>query len=118
MKYLKEYYSFIIESVLNAETFKAICLQKYGKLYNYSYVDFKNLDTPVRIICTKHGTPFNVTPREHIKGKGCPECNELNLPDKVSRQIGYDTSTSSNHTHKRNHYVKKPRTIPNTIRKN
>ncbi len=118
MKYLKEYFMFIIESmVLNADSFKQICKQKYGKLYNYSNIVWQGLDKPVRIICTTHGTPFNVTPRLHLKGEGCPECKALDLPSKVSNQQGYDSITSPLHTHKRNHYVKKPRTVPYTGRK-
>lgn len=119
MKYIKEYYTFIIEAtVLNAETFKLLCKAKFGKLYDYSYVDFKGLDEPVRIICKTHGTPFNATPRAHLKGQGCPECKDIDLPNKIAKQVGYDTLTSPEHTHGRKHYANKPRTIPNTIRKN
>ena len=119
MKYLKEFFTFILENtVLNADTFKQICKQKYGKLYDYTKVVWNGLNNPVRIICTKHGTPFNVSPKEHLNGKGCPECKILDLPNKVANQRGYDPITSPEHTHGRLHYVKKPRTVPHTIRKN
>ncbi len=115
MKYLKKYEEFILESkILDGATFKQLCRQKYGKLYNYSDVVYKGLDAPVRIICNAHGTPFNVTP----KGKGCPECKSIDLPNKIIKQQGYDTLTSPEHTHGRFHYVKKPRIIPNLIRRN
>ena len=44
-----------------------------GDYYIYTEVDFKNMDTPVCIICPKHGK-FWQKPSKHLKGHGCPEC--------------------------------------------
>lgn len=41
--------------------------------YDYSLVDYKNTDTKVKIICSRHGT-FEQTPYNHLKGCGCPAC--------------------------------------------
>ena len=43
--------------------------------YDYSYVEYKNTDTKVKIICPEHGE-FYQTPHHHLKGIGCPECGK------------------------------------------
>lgn len=45
----------------------------YGNLYDLSLVDYKNIDTKVKIICPKHGEVF-VTPYVFLKKHGCPLC--------------------------------------------
>lgn len=42
--------------------------------YDYSLVDYKNIETPVIIICPEHGK-FEQRPTNHIKGAGCSKCN-------------------------------------------
>ena len=41
--------------------------------YDYSLVNYKNLETKVKIICPIHGT-FQQTPASHMSGRGCPKC--------------------------------------------
>jgi hypothetical protein len=41
--------------------------------YDYSKVLYKNLTTPVTIICQIHGD-FDQCPRDHLQGCGCPKC--------------------------------------------
>jgi len=41
--------------------------------YSYSEVKYENQKTPVMIKCKKHGF-FEMTPLNHLKGKGCPHC--------------------------------------------
>ena len=43
--------------------------------YNYSSVNFVNLDSKVKIICPKHGI-FEQTPSCHLGDRGCPMCHE------------------------------------------
>ena len=43
--------------------------------YDYSLVDYQNTNSKVTIICPKHGE-FTQAPRPHLKGQGCPMCNE------------------------------------------
>ncbi len=52
------------------ERFKKI----HGDKFDYSLVDYNNLDTKVKIICPVHGE-FEQTPRNHIKGNDCFECS-------------------------------------------
>ena len=42
--------------------------------YNYSKVNYVNMNTDVIIICPKHGE-FPQTPRDHLSGCGCLKCN-------------------------------------------
>ncbi len=44
------------------------------ELYQYGLVDFKDDNSNVQIICLRHGI-FELTPKEHIKGKKCPRCS-------------------------------------------
>jgi hypothetical protein len=36
---------------------------------------YLDLDTKVIIICKEHGE-FEVTPRNHLAGQGCPDCSD------------------------------------------
>lgn len=46
----------------------------HGNKYNYSKVNYINCETPVCIICSKHGE-FWQTPSHHTNAKcGCPKC--------------------------------------------
>ena len=47
--------------------------QIHGDKYNYSKVDYINMETKVCIICPEHGE-FRQTPHNHLKGQGCPKC--------------------------------------------
>ena len=42
--------------------------------FDYSLVDFVNMNTKVKIICPIHGV-FEQTPSSHLKYKGCPYCS-------------------------------------------
>jgi Zn finger protein HypA/HybF involved in hydrogenase expression len=46
---------------------------EHNNLYNYSNVDYENMDNKVEIICTKHGS-FYKSPYKHLIGEGCPFC--------------------------------------------
>ena len=46
----------------------------YGDKYDYSQIDYKNTQTDIKIICSKHGE-FLQTPYQHINmGQGCQKC--------------------------------------------
>jgi protein-arginine kinase activator protein McsA len=49
---------------------------KHGKKYNYSKSIYKNIETKVEIICSRHGS-FWQTPEDHIHGSGCPKCTHV-----------------------------------------
>jgi len=46
----------------------------HGDKYDYSKVDYKNVQKKIKIICPKHGI-FEKTPNSHLRGRGCPECS-------------------------------------------
>lgn len=50
----------------------------HNKKYDYSKVEYKNMETKICIICPKHGE-FWQTPACHLGGYGCPICKESHL---------------------------------------
>ena len=56
------------------EEFIEKAIQKHGHKYDYSHVEYVNNETPMSIICPKHGA-FKHTPHEHLRGRGCPKCS-------------------------------------------
>ena len=49
--------------------------EKHGEEhYNYDYVDYINIDTPVKIHCNIHKKIFLQTSWNHLSGSGCKEC--------------------------------------------
>lgn len=52
----------------------------HGDKYRYYAVEYKNLTTLVKIACGDHGF-FEVTPDEHLNGKGCPVCDKRKRED-------------------------------------
>ena len=53
----------------------------HGDKYDYSYVEYKNTDTKVKIICPEHGE-FWQTPKSHLKSGGCPKCTKTYIRTK------------------------------------
>ena len=45
-----------------------------GDIYDYSEIDYIDVDTPVKIICSKHGE-FYQTVHNHMRGQNCPVCS-------------------------------------------
>lgn len=50
----------------------------HGDKYDYSRAKYKNNKTKVCIVCPKHGE-FWQTPIHHLRGEGCPSCDESHL---------------------------------------
>lgn len=48
-------------------------MEKFGDYYDYSLVDYKNMETKVIIICPIHGE-FKQTPQHHLRTHGCFKC--------------------------------------------
>jgi uncharacterized C2H2 Zn-finger protein/protein-arginine kinase activator protein McsA len=46
----------------------------HNNRYDYSFVEYKNATSKVKIICKEHGV-FEQLPNNHYKGHGCPKCN-------------------------------------------
>lgn len=51
---------------------------KFGDLFDYSKVEYKNRNTKITIKCNKHCNEFEITPRHHLRYKsgGCKLCFE------------------------------------------
>jgi hypothetical protein len=60
---------------LNTLDFIAAARAKHGGRYDYTRVAYENRQTPVTIVCSKHGA-FTQMPADHIhSGAGCPTCS-------------------------------------------
>ena len=57
----------------NLDIFIEKSTKKHGDTYDYSKSNYFNSETPVEIICKKHGSFFQA-PNYHILGQGCPKC--------------------------------------------
>ena len=55
--------------------------------YDYSLTKYINNYTEIKIICPKHGE-FTQTPKNHLKGQGCPKCGT----DSRAKKRASDTS--------------------------
>jgi len=61
----------------NTETFVNEAKKKFGDKYDYSNSKYISSQTPVEIICKKHGV-FYKRPWRHVNGEECPCCNKEN----------------------------------------
>lgn len=61
----------------NTDTFIEKASEIHNK-YDYSKIDFKNVNTKVTIICPIHGE-FEQLPYNHLKGQGCRKCRRESL---------------------------------------
>jgi len=60
---------------LTTKIFIEKAVQVHNNKYDYSLVEYKNIKTKVKIICSIHGI-FEQTPNNHPRGNGCPKCND------------------------------------------
>ena len=58
---------------LTTSEFIAKATTIHGDKYNYSKAEYKNVRTPITIICPEHGE-FTQRPEKHLLGQGCPVC--------------------------------------------
>ena len=49
----------------------------YGNRYDYSKVIYNGVKKKIKVICLIHGI-FEVTPKNHLRGQGCPKCDAQN----------------------------------------
>ena len=45
-------------------------------IYDYTKSNYIDAKTKLIVVCKEHGE-FNVTPNNHLRGKGCPECGKI-----------------------------------------
>ena len=65
------------------EIFVEKAIDRYGKKYDYSKVNYINSQTPVLITCNIHGD-FSMRPNDHLQGQECPKCKLLKLRKKFA----------------------------------
>lgn len=56
------------------EKFIELSKSVHGDKYDYTAVEYSGVWEHVNIKCNKHNTTFRQTPKEHKRGRGCPEC--------------------------------------------
>lgn len=56
------------------EQFIEEVIKIYGDGYNYSLVEYVNWKTKVKVICNLCKNIFEISPNNHIKGRGCKQC--------------------------------------------
>ena len=62
---------------LTKEQFIEAAKLVHGDNYDYSLVDYVNVDTKVKIKCNECGNIFEQIPYTHKKGSGCPKCSAI-----------------------------------------
>lgn len=71
----------------NTEDFVKKAIEKHGKKYDYSKVDYITSRTKVEIICSKHGS-FYQTPFSHLTGfSSCGKCRESKGERMISNML-------------------------------
>lgn len=59
---------------------------KHGHRYDYSQVNFKNVEDKAVIICPEHG-PFEQRVMTHLKGFNCPKCGRESVAGKLGHTL-------------------------------
>ena len=74
------------------ESFIEQAIKIHSDKYDYSKVEYKNNSTKVCIICPIHGE-FYQRPNSHMRGEGCPKCNESHMErdmDSILKEMKLD----------------------------
>jgi hypothetical protein len=72
---------------MNFEELIDKCKQIHGNKFNYSLVKYKNSQTKIKIFCNKCLKTFEQSPSSHMRGSGCPKCNESKGENKVAKYL-------------------------------
>lgn len=68
--------------------------------YDYSLIDYINVKTKIKIICTNHGE-FEQTPSAHLKGQGCHKCGFISrCQSSTSNNLDFINKASLVHDNK------------------
>ena len=63
-----------LDQSLSLDEFIKRSISIHGDKYDYSYVNYKNNHTKVKIYCKKCKKFFEQLPTHHMRGSGCPQC--------------------------------------------
>jgi transposase len=77
------------------EHFKARAIGVHGNVYDYSKVEYVNLQTKVTIGCPIHG-PFLKSPSQHLYGVGCPACDIVRRGHSAQTSNQYSSPSPAN----------------------
>lgn len=91
-----------ISKRLTTEEFINKAKKIHGEKYDYSKVEYIDYDTPITVICSKHGE-FLQTPDSHLQGRGCQSCSirHSSYEEDILNFINNNTNTSIEiNTHK------------------
>ena len=62
----------------------------HNNFYNYAKSYYINVKTKLIVTCIKHGD-FSISPNNHLRGKGCPECGRIKCAnDKIKPYKEYN----------------------------
>lgn len=76
----------------SAEDFIKKAGTAHGCGYDYSLVVYENGNSKIKIICPKHGI-FEQRAKNHLAGRGCPECGRGKVSD--AKRSNFDSFTKS-----------------------
>lgn len=68
------------------EDFIKECNNKHKNKYDYSKTVYNGAFNKVCVICPEHGE-FNITPHDHLQGRGCPICGTQKQSEKQRKCI-------------------------------
>lgn len=87
---------------ITREKFIEIVQKTHNNYYDYSNLKWKNINTPINIICPNHAK-FTQPPLQHLSGLGCPECYKLKKFLEEANRIHNNQYDYSNVTHINNY---------------
>lgn len=61
---------------MTTEQFVKDAISLHGVKYDYSNAKYTSYGRPVSLRCLRHNLVFDVSPESHLKGKGCPLCEQ------------------------------------------
>lgn len=65
------------------EEFINLANEKHNNKYSYEKTIYKSTHKNIIVTCPIHGD-FNISPANHLKGQGCPICNESHLEKEIN----------------------------------
>jgi len=71
---------------LTVERFIARARVRHGDRYDYSQVEFENVESKVKIACPEHGV-FVQRVMSHLKGFNCPRCGRVSVAGKLGHSL-------------------------------
>lgn len=72
---------------MTTEEFVERAMIVHGDRYDYSRVNYINVNNKVDIICKKHNYLFSQYPSSHLSGSGCPKCNASKMELRIWRML-------------------------------